>query len=514
MDKELVIDVDQENVNIALLEDSKLVELSQDVLTQQFVVGNIYLGRVKKIMKGLNAAFVDIGHEKEAFIHYHDLGAQFDSLNDYLKQILNDRKHAPVYHKLPDIDKNGTINNLLEPGQYILVQIVKEPINTKGPRLTGEISIAGRNMVFLPTGDKVSVSQKIKSKEERTRLRQLTHSIKPQDYSVILRTVAEDIRVAQLDGELKHVIKRWTKCINNIKKSKGVCLLLEEQSRVVSIIRDLFTPEYKNIHINNKELFEEVSQYVELIAPEGKDIVKYYTDELPIFDSFAITKQIKALFGRTVSFKRGAYLILDQAEAMHVIDVNSGTRTKSSQTQEENTIEVNLLAATEIARQLRLRDMGGIIVIDFIDMMEGKHRQALYDHMCNIMSADRARHNILPLSKFGLMQITRQRVRPALIVETNETCPTCFGTGKAKPSILFTDQLESQIDFLVNQKNIEKLTIEIHPYVYAYIDRGWNSLKRRWKRKYTRNLTIKPVQKFGFLQYQFKDADGIPIKLK
>lgn len=508
MNKELVINVNKEQVNIALLEDSNLVELNQDKLTQQFVVGNIYLGKVKKIMKGLNAAFVDIGHEKEAFIHYHDLGPQFASLNDLTSKVLNDRKHAPKYTELPDIEKNGNISSVLTVGQFILVQIVKEPINTKGPRLSGELSIAGRNMVFLPTGNKVSVSQKIKTREERTRLRKLMQSIKPPHYSVILRTVAEEKRVAELDTELKNITKRWNKCLDALRHSNGIALLHEESSRVVSILRDLFTPEFQNVHVNDKTVFEEVKQYVNLIAPEGNSIVKLYKGELPIFDNFAITKQVKSSFGRTVSFKRGAYLILDQTEAMHVIDVNSGTRTKASQSQEENALEVNTLAAAEIARQLRLRDMGGIVVIDFIDMSEGKHRQELYESMQKFMANDRARHNILPLSKFGLMQITRQRVRPALKVEIEETCPTCFGTGKAKPSILFTEQLENHMNVVVNKMGIKAFTIEVHPYVEAYVTKGWRSIKSKWKKQYSRELKIKPVQELGFLQFRFMDKNG------
>ena len=388
-----------------------------------------------------------------------------------------------------------------------MVQIVKEPINTKGPRLTAEISIAGRNMVLLPLGEKVSVSQKIRSNEERVRLRRLLQSIKPANSGIIVRTLAEGKRVAELDGELKVMFKRWDKTLAQLRKSKGIELILEESGRSISILRDIFTPDFEAVYVNDAEVYEEVQNYVRMIAPDKVDIVKLYKGELPIFDNFAITKQIKSLFGRTVSFKRGAYLILDQAEAMHVIDVNSGTRTRATQSQEENALEVNMSAATEIARQLRLRDLGGIVVIDFIDMAEGEHRQKLYEHMNSLMASDRARHNILPLSKFGLMQITRQRVRPALHVETEEACPTCMGTGKAKPSILLTDEIEEKLDAIVNQLKIKEVTLQVHPYVAAYIEKGWFSMYRRWKRKYTRHLKLVAVQELGFLQYNFLDSN-------
>lgn len=513
MNKELVIDVRKDQIAIALLEDKSLVELKKENLTQSFSVGNVYLGRVKKIMAGLNAAFVDVGCEKEAFIHYHDLGPQFATINSYVQQILNDRKHAPKLKRLPDLDKDANISTVLTVGQMILVQIVKEPISTKGPRLTGEISIAGRNMVLLPLGEnKTSVSQKIKSGEERARLRQLVHSIKPANCGVIVRTVAEGKRVAELDGEVHIMQKKWDTLLENLRKAKGVSLLLEESNRSVSIIRDLFNPDFEHIYVNDSIAHDELQNYVQIIAPERKDIVKFYADDdIPIFDHFAITKQIKSLFGRTVSFKRGAYLIMDQTEAMFVIDVNSGTRTKASQGQEENALEVNLAAATEIARQLRLRDIGGIIIIDFIDMDERVNQQKLYDHMATLMEPDRAKHNILPISKFGLMQITRQRVRPAMAINTQETCPTCFGSGKAQPAILFADQLEEKIDGIVNNMKIKDFTLCVHPYVSAFINQGLFSQKRRWQKKYSWGLRVKPIQEMGFLQFKFINRQGEEI---
>jgi len=517
VDSEFVVDVQPSEISIALLENKRLVEFNRESREARFAVGNIYLGRVKKLMPGLNAAFVDVGFEKDAFLHYLDLGSNFNTLNQFTTQVLSDRKKAPSINKVkhhPEIDKNGSIGDVLKTGQDILVQVAKEPISTKGPRLTAEVSIAGRFLVLIPFADKVSVSQKITSEEERIRLKQLIQSIKPKGFGVIVRTVAEDKKVAELVNELNILVKRWEEAIAKLQQAKGISLILEELGRTVGIIRDLFNTSYNNIHVNDPDIFTEVKDYIELIAPDRKDIVKLYKDDTPIFDHFGITKQIKSGFGKTVSFKSGAYLIIEHTEALHVIDVNSGNRSKNSAGQEGNALDVNLAAADEIARQLRLRDMGGIIVVDFIDMHENENRQKLYDRMRDAMSNDRAKHNILPLSKFGLMQMTRQRVRPVTDINIEEKCPTCLGTGKMQPSILFVDQIEEKIDHLVNGLKIKKFALHIHPYVEAFISKGISSLKLKWKLKYGVGCKIIASQEMGFLQYKFYDGKGNEINLK
>ena len=518
MTSELVVDVHPKEISIALLEDKNLVEFQKEGRNLSFSVGNIYLARVKKLMPGLNACFVDVGFERDAFLHYLDLGPQFHSYQKYLKQVLSDRKKLFPLNRassLPDIEKDGSISNVLQVGQEVMVQIVKEPISTKGPRLTCELSFAGRYLVLIPFNDKVSVSQKIKSGEERARLKQLLQSIKPKNFGVIVRTVAEGKRVAELDAELKILLKHWEESIIRAQKSaKLPQLVYEETSRTVALLRDLFSPSFTNIYVNDENVFHEVKDYVALIAPEQANIVKLYKGQLPIFDNFAITKQIKSSFGKTVSYKNGAYLIIEHTEALHVVDVNSGNRSKANNGQEANALDVNLGAADELARQLRLRDMGGIIVVDFIDMSLAENRQKLYERMCQNMQKDRAKHNILPLSKFGLMQITRQRVRPAMDVNTAETCPTCFGKGTIKPSILFTDTLESKIDYLVNKLGIKKFKLHIHPYVAAYVNQGIVSLKRQWQLKYGFGIKIIPSQKLALLQYEFYDTNGEEIDMK
>lgn len=517
MKSELIIDVRPNDVSIALLEDSRLVSLQKEQRNIAYAVGDIYLAKVKKLMPGLNAAFVNVGYEKDAFLHYLDLGPHFASYDGFVSALVNDKKHIPLLSKtklLPDIDKNGSIAERLQQGKNLLVQIVKEPISSKGPRLTTELSFTGRYLVLIPFSDKISVSQKIRTTEEKLRLRQLVDSIKPKNFGVIIRTSAEGKRVAELNHELKTLVKCWEDTLTKAQAAEAPSLVFEEESRIVGMLRDVFSPSFEAIHVNDPETFEQIRKYVDLIAPDRNDIVKLYSKPEPIFDSFGITRQIKSSFGKTVSFKSGAYIIIEHTEALHVIDVNSGNRTKATNDQETNALEVNLRAADEIARQLRLRDMGGIIVVDFIDMAKNEHRQELYDHMKEIMQGDRARHNILPLSKFGLMQITRQRVRPVLDIPTDETCPSCHGTGKIQPSLLFTDTLFEKLEYVSSNLNIKGFTLYVHPYVEAYLRKGWlNSIYRRWKRSLDSKFDLVADQSLAYLEYRVIDRQGNEINL-
>ncbi len=517
MKSELIVDVQPSEVSIALLEDSRLVSLQKESRNISYAVGDIYLAKVKKLMPGLNAAFVNVGYEKDAFLHYLDLGSQFSSYSAFIKSALDDKKHEPSVSRikrLPDIDKHGSITDVLQPGQELMVQIVKEPISSKGPRLTTEITFTGRYMVLIPFGDKISISQKIKTTEEKLRLRQLIESIRPKNFGIIVRTSAEGKRVAELNHELKTLLQCWEQTVAKAQKATAPALIFEEESRIVGMLRDVFSPSFESIHVNEPEIHSQILKYVNLIAPERKDIVKLYNDDVPIFDHFNITKQIKSSFGKTVSFKSGAYIIIEHTEALHVIDVNSGNRSKAAPDQESNALEVNMRAADEIARQLRLRDMGGIIVIDFIDMNKAEHRQKLYEHMREVMANDRARHNILPLSKFGLMQITRQRVRPALDIVTAEACPSCYGKGEVQPSLLFTDTLHEKIDYLVNHLNSRGFVMYVHPYVDAFLKKGFISLYRRWQMEYGFKFRILPDQSLAYLQYKVLDSDRNEIDLK
>ena len=518
MRSELVVDVQPNDISIALLEDGRLMSLQKEARNIKYAVGDVYLGRVKKLMPGLNAAFVDIGSNKDAFLHYLDLGSQFSSFNAFVQGAIAENQKVPQISKfkcLPDIDKHGTISDTLTVGQHIVVQVSKEPISTKGPRLTTEITFTGRFIVLIPFSNKISISQKIKSTEEKMRLRQLIESIKPKNFGVIVRTSAENKRVAELNNEMNTLVKCWEETIEKLQKNTPPALLHEEDSRAVSIIRDIFSPSFENVFVNDAETYTQIFNYVSLIAPERKDTVKLYAKDEPIFDAYNITKQIKSSFGKTVSFKSGAYIIIEHTEALHVIDVNSGNRNKNADNQEENALDVNIRAADEIARQLRLRDMGGIIVIDFIDMNSSEHRQKLFDHMREVMANDRARHNILPLSKFGLMQITRQRVRAVLDIETMETCPSCFGNGMVQPSLLFTDRLREKIDYVVNDLKIPEFTMYVHPYVDAYIKKGLlTSIYKKWRGEFGRKFKIVPNQALAYLEYRIYDKNRKEIDVK
>ena len=519
MKSELIVDVQPSEVSIALLEEGRLVSLQKEARNLAYAVGDIYLAKVKKLMPGLNAAFVNVGYEKDAFLHYLDLGPHYASYQAYLSQLLGeDRRRVPAIEKmklLPDIDKHGTVAETLTQGQELLVQIVKEPISSKGPRLTTEITFTGRFMVLIPFSDKISISQKIKSTEEKLRLRQLIDSIKPRNFGVIVRTSAEGKGAAELINELKTLVGCWNSTVAKAQKAKAPALIFEEESRIVGMLRDVFSPSFESIHVNDADTHAQIQKYVSIIAPERRDIVRLYDSDEPIFDHFSITRQIKSSFGKTVSFRYGAYIIIESTEALHVIDVNSGNRSKASSDQETNALEVNLRAADEIARQLRLRDMGGIIVVDFIDMAKGEHRQQLYEHMREVMANDRARHNILPLSKFGLMQITRQRVRPALTIVTTETCPSCLGKKEVQPSLLFTDTLYEKLQYLVETLGVRDFIMYVHPYVDAYIKRGiFTSMYGKWRRKLGRCFKVLPDQSLAYLEYKVLDSTRNEIDLR
>jgi ribonuclease G len=507
--KDLIIDVGDSEVSLALLEDKQLIELNKEKRNIQFSVGDIYLGKVKKIMPGLNAAFINVGYERDAFLHYLDLGAQFRSLHKYYSAAVQKKGKIPPVHKFKpedDIDKEGKIADVLTTGQTVIVQISKEPISTKGPRLASEISIAGRNLVLMPFSDKVSVSSKIESVEEKNRLKTLIQSIKPRNYGVIVRTVAEGKKVAVLDAEMRELVRKWEAAFYAIRKeTKSPRLFIGEMNRTTTILRDMLNVTFSSIHINDPALAGEIRKYIREIAPEKEKIIKIYKGSLPIFDHFGINKQIKALFGKTVSFKHGAYLIIEHTEALHVIDVNSGNRSRSGNDQEANALEVNMEAAAEIARQLRLRDMGGIIVVDFIDMQSGENKQLLYDKVKEVMSNDRTKHNILPLTKFGLMQITRQRVRPEMNIVTDEKCPSCKGTGEVKPTILFTDDMEKDLSYIVGKVKTSKFVLNVHPFVASYLKKGLFPIYRKWNRKYGISLKVQPVQSYHMLEFHFFD---------
>ena len=516
MNRELIIDARPDETEIALLEDDILVELHKQKSNTEFAVGDIYLGKVRKTMAGLNAAFVDIGHGKDAFLHYSDLGLQALTTFEFTKQALVGRTPMPSVPKmtlLPEINKTGKVSNFLDNNQLVMVQIAKEPISTKGPRITSEITIAGRYLVLIPFIEKINVSQKVKSIEERKRLRKIIADMKPKNFGVIVRTIAENKTAEDLKTDLDQLLAKWNALVRRLPQAKHRKKLHSELGRSSTILRDILNASFENIIVNDQTLYDELYSYIQGIAPEKIDILKLHKGRQPVFELYGVDKQIKKSFGRTISIKGGIYLIIEQTEAMVVIDVNSGKKTKIPENQEENALEVNKDAAAEIARQLRLRDMGGIIVIDFIDLRTSSARKALYEHLQLKMQEDTARHTILPLSKFGIMEITRQRVRPATSVEVVEKCPACQGTGEIHPSILITDELENSLSYLIHEQNESKLTIHVHPILYAYLKKGLFSQMFKWKRKFRRNIKIRSEKSLQLMEYHFYNEKREEIKL-
>lgn len=516
MEKDLIIDVGVEEVSIALLENHRLTELNKEKMNVSYSVGDVYLGRVKKIMPALNAAFVDIGDDKDAFIHYLDLGLNFKTFDYFVKQLNPNRDVRSFFSNLktfPILEKEGKIGDVLQVNQPVVVQIVKEPISTKGSRLTAEISIAGRNIVLLPFADKVSISQKISSKEEKKRLERLMYSILPKNYGVIIRTAAEGKKAAVLDAELKSLIKKWEDSWSKLVSKKPPQLLFTENSRTTTILRDLLNDSFTNIFVNDEPVYQEIKDYVSTISPEQEKIVKLYKGDTPIFDNFDVTKQIKGAFGKVVPIKQGAYIVIEHTEALFVVDVNSGIRAKNGIGQEDNAFEVNIHAADEIARQLKLRDIGGIIIIDFIDMDSSDHKLKLFKHVQELLAGDRAKHNVLPLTKFGLMQITRQRVRPATEIQVNEKCPMCHGTGEITPSILIDKTIERELAYFTKEKQIRNFVLVTNPILEAYLNKGFfTSIRKNWCKKYNCKIVIQTNTDFALLQYRWQDKEGNKIE--
>ncbi|MFN4121696.1 MAG: ribonuclease E/G [Flavobacteriales bacterium] len=516
MNKELIINANESEIIIALLEDKRLVEITKEKTNNNFSVGDIYLGRVKKVMPGLNAAFVDVGYEKDAFLHYLDLGPQVNSLNKFLKQGLSGKlgkKALADFQCEADIKKDGKIGNILSVNQSVLVQIAKEPISTKGPRISSEISIAGRYLVLVPFSEKVSVSQKIKDSEERNRLKKIILGIKPKNFGVIIRTVAEHKKVADIENDLLELEQRWEQMVSNLKSSQPRQKVLGEINRTSALLRDVLNDSFNSIVVNDSALYQEIKQYIHNISPDKEKIVKHYKGKEEVFEHFGIDRQIKAVFGKNVSMKSGAYLIIEHTEAMHVIDVNSGHRNRSESDQETNALDTNLEAASEIARQLRLRDMGGIIVIDFIDMHSATNRKLLFDRLKEEMRNDRAKHTVLPPSKFGLIQITRQRVRPELIIETLEKCPACGGTGEVQASILIADEIENNLRYIVKEQNEKRVKLFVNPVLKAFLSSGWPSIRMKWYLKYKTWVPLKSISSYHFLEYHFVNSRDEEIKL-
>ncbi|WP_412986946.1 Rne/Rng family ribonuclease [Pontimicrobium sp. IMCC45349] len=514
MNKELIIRSSSDNVDFALLKDGKLIEFQKEEDNSNFSVGDVFIAKIRKSVPGLNAAFVNVGYEKDAFLHYHDLGPKLPSLLKFVKRVSTGKLKDYSLKNFPfekDIDKNGSITDVIKSNQSALVQIVKEPISTKGPRISSELSIAGRYLVLVPFSDRISISQKIEDKAEKDRLKRLVKSITPKGFGVIVRTVAEGKKVAELDRDLQNLYGRWTAMCKKLYKAHHPSKVLGEMNKASSILRDIFNDTFTSIVVDDESLYIQIKDYVQKIAPKKESIVKLYQSKIPIFEKYGIERQIKTSFGKTVSMAKGAYLVIEHTEALHVIDVNSGNRSNKAKNQEDTALEVNLIAATEMARQLRLRDMGGIIVVDFIDMGNAENRKTLYNHLREEMKDDRAKHKILPPSKFGLIQITRQRVRPEMNIKTREEDPNGVNGKEVEAPIVLVEKITHELEQLF-KKDYKKITLNTHPFIAAFLTKGFPSIRSKWFFEHKKWVKIQPRDAYTYLEYHFDDKDGNQIK--
>lgn len=515
MDKELVIKASPAEVEIALLEGGKLVEIHSQKTNNSSTVGDIFLASAKKLMPGLNAGFMDIGHRKDAFLHYTDLGPQIKSLIKYTNGVMKGSYNSPMLENFvmePDNPKTGKIDQVFDKNDHVLVQVLKEPISTKGPRLSCEITLPGRFVVLTPFTDIVAVSKKIASNDERKRLKVLVESVKPKNFGVIVRTAAEGKKVADIHNDIRELEDKWKAMFSQLKETKLPNKILSEIDKTSSILRDILNDNFNKIHVDDKELYSSIKDYLQNIAPDKVKILNLYKGTRHIFDQYDINRQIKASFGKTATMPSGAYVVIEHTEAMHVIDVNSGPKMVKKD-QEDAAMSVNLEAAEEIARQLRLRDIGGLIIVDFIDMRTPENKTSLFNKMRDFMASDRAQHTILPLSKFGLMQITRQRTRPEVTIDTTEVCPACQGTGKVNPSILIIDNIQRDIDFIIRSRPKSKIKLEANQFIYAYIKSGFPSLQMKWFGKYKKWISLSANTNFHLFEYKFFDEADDEIRL-
>lgn len=515
VEKELIINASATGVDMALLENNKLVELHYQKTNNNFTVGDILIGKIRKMMPGLNAAFIDIGHRKDAFLHYTDLGPKLRSLVKWTNGVMNGSINT---HKLDnfkfeeEIVKTGKVDQVLNKRWPVLVQILKEPISTKGPRLSCELNLPGRYMVISPFSDTVTVSKKIASNEERKRLHTLAESIRPKGFGIIMRTAAEGKKVQELHEELMHLVGKWEDIYRQLKTVVPPAKLLSELDKPASVLRDLLTDSFSRIVVNEKDLYADIKSYLQSISPDQVGIVQFYNGSKPVFEAFGVTRQIKASFGKTATMNSGAYIVIEKTEAMHVIDVNSGHKMTTGDV-EQTIFNVNLEAAEEVARQIRLRDIGGLIIVDFIDMKNADHKRQLAKAMEDFMRKDRSQHTILPLSKFGLMQITRERARPEVMMDTAEICPSCGGTGKVNATILLTDDIERDLEFVMQSRPKAPLYLRVHPYIEAYLKKGLPNRQMRWFFKYNKWVRILPQSEYQLGEYRFYEGDDDEIRM-
>jgi len=479
MVKEIVINSTAVQTRVAITEDGYLADFFVDYPENRRTVGDIYLGKVARVLPGIKAAFIDIGMKHDGFLHFSDIGESTKQLQD----MIGDDSDVDEDEEDESPKRNGTQNKpgsdyptrpaipKLQKGQEILVQITKEPVNNKGVRVSSSISLPGRFCVLLPFDGKIGISKKISDFKERKRLRQIARGILAKNYGLIIRTVAKDQPEDALKDDLNNLMKTWQEIETTVKTEKPPSLIYQDMSTTSSVIRDLFTPDITKVFIDSKKLYKQIKNYVQVVQPGLVDKIELFPSGTSIFDSFKIEEQIKTLMGRKVPLPSGGYLILEHTEAMVVVDVNSGRYAKSKE-QEQNSLKTDLEAAREIARQLRLRDIGGIIVIDFIDLEEEKNKKKIFDELKKEFRRDRAKVTILPMSDFGLVQITRQRVRQNIMQTMKEVCPYCLGSGLLTKHSHIVYDLEEWVKKFKKTSSEKRLILKCHPLFAARLREG------------------------------------------
>lgn len=500
MKKDIVINSTANEHRIAILEDNRLAELFVEAPGKERMVGDIYLGKVAKVMPGIRAAFINIGLQQDAFLHFSDIGDSLQEYNALFDEDDEDDEESPQSAPAPFPSASGgapmgsesgtavaepppaeqrpryedraprrEVN--LQRGQDILVQITKEPVGKKGVRVTSEISLPGRFLVLLPFDGKVGVSKKLSNFKERRRLRKLVRSFVPAGFGAIIRTVADGKSEELIKQDLDELVKVWHNIEKTVKTETAPALVYKDMDTTSSVIRDLFSDNVEHVVVDDKKLYKEIRGYVQWVSPDMLNRLELYRGKEPVFDKYGVEKDIQTLLTRKVWLKSGGYIFIEKTEAMTVIDVNSG-RYAAKREQEQNSLRTDLEAAREVCRQLRLRDIGGIIVIDFIDLDEDKNRKKVYDEMKKELRRDRAKVTALPLTEFGLMQLTRQRIRQSVHLSFSEACPACGGTGLIQSKTTTINNIERWIKRFKSESREFRLLLRINPGTAEYLQQG------------------------------------------
>lgn len=495
MKKEIILNTTEYETRMAILEDDKMVEFQVESVDEDRMVGDIYKGVIKTVLPGMQAAFIDIGLPKAAYLHSSDVGKVYNS--KYKDDELED-EDAPA--EIIRKKKREGIENVLKRNQEILIQVIKEPISTKGPRVATEISIPGRYLVLVPDDDHIRVSKRISNWGEKKRLRQIAAPLRPEGFGLILRTEAEGRDEKDLRNDIKRLLKLWRQLKRKADKAKPPAVIHKEMDLVISMIRDLFTDDVQKIVCDNRNDYKKIKSYARQVAPDFKDRIELYKGDLPLFDHYNLELEIEKMLERKVWIKKGAYLIIDQTEAMVTIDVNSG-RFTGSKDQESTIYQVNIEAAKEIARQVRLRDIGGLLVCDFIDMYNRENRRKLYEEFKRQFQNDRAKRAINPVTDFGLIEMTRERVRQSHMHTLSDPCPTCDGLGRVLSKDTMMTKIERWFKRAKANGEHQNFHLAISPLLAEKMtDNGTNRVARlmkihKFKINVIRDTTI-PIQEY------------------